>query len=707
MSIHSHIDVAKPGLVEGWLINKEKPGHRCAVAAIHKGRVIAEVKADILREDLAGHGVGDGRHAFRLPVPARLSGGGYLEIVDKETGTPLIGSPIQVEDSAAVTPAADTPPLLIDLSDMIFYLEHHDHLSGIQRVQANVLKAIVEEALFPLNRIRVVYYKEGEQAFYEMPLSFVTSLIEDTGRELGSRQFKRRADGRLHLEDEAKVEPLALDEEEAENSVLLMLGAAWVFPSYFYAVRQLKRRGTRFVPLLHDLIPVVMPTMCDKGTAEVFKIFIRRAVWNADYILTVSEHTRRDLIAYCEENGLECPPTAVSKNGQSLGVLSKRREAPPVQGDYVLFVSTIEGRKNHRMALQIWERLMRVYGDDVPSLVFVGRLGWRVEGLVEKLHEKNFLNQKVVILSEVSDRTLAGLYENCLFTIYPSLYEGWGLPVGESLAFGKVCLASNASSIPEVGGDLAVYFDPANLDDAVNKADQLIRHPERRTDLERAIREQFRPISWTEAAANAIKGVEQAAATPAKAMAPLLEVGEYNFARISYLESNVVHGDEVARHLRDFSEPRLMFKRLTLDSYILAEECLTEGTWFAPEAFGRWGHKNGSILRFRVPDADKAYLAYLQVQVPEPYVKAQLELSFQGRVVDFRSISQGKATLRLDLSRYSQNGEASISIRLGNEPPMHVDGDPRLLGVGLCRLALVERENVHQRLEIMERTMFY
>ena len=68
-----------------------------------------------------------------------------------------------------------------------------------------------------------------------------------------------------------------------------------------------------------------------------------------------------------------------------------------------------------------------------------------------------------------SDATLYQLYERCLFTVFPSFYEGWGLPVGESLWFGKNCIASNASSIPEVGKEFVTYFDPQSLDELKEK----------------------------------------------------------------------------------------------------------------------------------------------------------------------------------------------------------------------------------------------
>jgi glycosyltransferase involved in cell wall biosynthesis len=701
-----HVDMAA-GVIGGWALDETAPAERCTVVVRYRGRTVAEGRADRFREDLLSFGA-DGRHAFSLPLPPGLgNGGGEVEVVEKASGIGLIGSPVRLAAPAEVDEAAPEPLLLLDLSDLIFYLEHHDHLSGIQRVQSNVLNAMLEEALVPLNRLRVVVWQESEQEFAELPLRFVADLLRDATREAAHRRLKRGPDDRLDLLRHAEAEPLALSDAEAANAVVLMIGAAWVFPTYFLGVRRLKRQGAKFVALLHDLIPIVMPGMCDKGTAEVFKIFLRRVIRNADYILTVSESTRRDLAAYCAREGLQCPPAAVTKNGPGIAVDQPGRERPPVSGDYVLYVSTIEGRKNHALAVQLWERLQAELGDRTPSLVFVGRLGWRVERLVEELHEKNFLDRKVVLLSEVSDTVLAALYRHSLFTFYPSLYEGWGLPVGESLAFGKICLAARATSIPEAGGEAALYFDPNSPDEAYRMLSRLITDAAWRQRLEAETAAKYRPIAWAEVAANIVDGAVAGAARPEAAAAPLLEVGEYNFARITYLESNTVHGHEVARHIRDFSEPLLTYRRLSLDHYIKAEECLADGVWYHPEEWGRWGHLAGNLLSFRVPDAGKDYVAILKYSVPPEFLPAELALSPYGRETeDVRDLTVPAGVLRIECRPFMVDDTVRLQLRLRNAAGREVPGDPRQLGIGLARLALIEADSAAQRLEVLERLAY-
>ncbi|MEI9931042.1 MAG: glycosyltransferase [Rhizomicrobium sp.] len=130
------------------------------------------------------------------------------------------------------------------------------------------------------------------------------------------------------------------------------------------------------------------------------------------------------------------------------------------RGRFVLFVSTIEPRKNHAFVFTAWLKLLRRHGaKNCPKLVCVGQQGWLNSEAYARLDASEDLKRQVVILSNVSDVMLSKLYEACICTLYPSLYEGWGLPVTESLCFGKVPIVSHVASLPEAGGLFAEYFE--------------------------------------------------------------------------------------------------------------------------------------------------------------------------------------------------------------------------------------------------------
>jgi glycosyltransferase involved in cell wall biosynthesis len=186
----------------------------------------------------------------------------------------------------------------------------------------------------------------------------------------------------------------------------------------------------------------------------------------------------------------------------------------PPAGSYVLLVSTIEARKNHHLMFRVWRRLLEELPPEVvPTLVFAGRVGWLVDDLMRQIANADHLDGKLVIVEDPNDAELAALYQGCLFTVFPSLYEGWGLPVTESLAFGKPCLIADRTSLPEAGGDLVRRFDPDNLNDAFSAIRDVILDPKGLALWEQQVRQEFRPVPWT-ATAEALLAALGYAVTP-------------------------------------------------------------------------------------------------------------------------------------------------------------------------------------------------
>jgi glycosyltransferase involved in cell wall biosynthesis len=106
----------------------------------------------------------------------------------------------------------------------------------------------------------------------------------------------------------------------------------------------------------------------------------------------------------------------------------------------------------------------------------------------------------IVQLNQVNDAELDLLYRHALFTVFPSLYEGWGLPVSESLAYGKFCIASNTSSLPEVGGDLVEYLDSWDLPAWVERLAYYFDNPKELKKREKKIASDYIPITWADTA---------------------------------------------------------------------------------------------------------------------------------------------------------------------------------------------------------------
>jgi glycosyltransferase involved in cell wall biosynthesis len=224
-------------------------------------------------------------------------------------------------------------------------------------------------------------------------------------------------------------------------------------------------------------------------------------------VLSVSKHSRDALIRLAAQTGWSLPPVEVVPPGAGVNDRLLGRE-PPVPREqrqidlpsrYVLFVSTIEIRKNHRLLVRVWRRLIERHGADaVPALIFAGQIGWLVDDLLAELAASDYLDGKIMLLPGLADDELRQAYRSSLFTVFPSLCEGWGLPIAESLMHGKFCVASNRTSIPEVGGDLIDYFDPANEDDALAKIERLLLDPGYLTAREARLQAEYRPRAWAD-----------------------------------------------------------------------------------------------------------------------------------------------------------------------------------------------------------------
>lgn len=292
------------------------------------------------------------------------------------------------------------------------------------------------------------------------------------------------------------------------DDVYVSVGLDWDQKDLGY-LDELKRRiGFRVVLFCHDTIPVRLPHLCVPHVASGFSAYLANLSWCADVVLCNSECTRRDLASLLTRLGAPVPDLRVVRLGTEVGSgdetdLSPAVKALPV-GGFVLFVSTIERRKNHEAIYRAYARLVDAGRRELPPVVFVGMRGWGVEGLLNDIELDPRTKGLVHVMDHVSDADLAALYRRCMFTVYPSLYEGWGLPVAESLAYGKLCIASNAASIPEIGGDLVEYVEPWNVVGWAERLAHYFDHPGAIAEREQAIRDRHRIPSWDETGASVL-----------------------------------------------------------------------------------------------------------------------------------------------------------------------------------------------------------
>ena len=341
--------------------------------------------------------------------------------------------------------------------------------------------------------------------------ALVRAVVRLSVRQLWRR--KRR--------NEPVVEDSTFTRDATAGDVLLIPGAAFVHTDYPALIARTQREfGVRVALLLYDIIPVRRPEFVDRVHAETFRAWLDGMLPLCDHLFAISRSAAAEAEDHARRDGLvlrdRVHPIPIG-SGFSTDLAAAPTTASvnlPAAGTYVLFVSTIEARKNHGLLVRVWRRLLdELPRDQVPALVFAGHVGWMVEDLMQQLRNTNFLDGRILLVSHPNDAELAALYRGCLFTVFPSLYEGWGLPVTESLTFGKPCVISNATSLPEAGGRLARYFDPENIAEATRVIRETIEDRAALAAWEQRIASEFSPVAW-DVSAQALIGALRSRAAP-------------------------------------------------------------------------------------------------------------------------------------------------------------------------------------------------
>ena len=307
---------------------------------------------------------------------------------------------------------------------------------------------------------------------------------------------------------------LALDRayDPAPGDILIFCGIGWgsVPPE---ALQLIKICGTKIAMLCHDIIPTLFPEFFTPKVAVHYRHFLDHMFRLADLVLFASRVNESDARNYCIATNCKIGKTALVRFGSNLHASeSGTHLLPPVleARRYALFVSTIEPRKGHRLLLNVWKRL---FAEGLPSahgfkLVLVGRRGWMMDDFLVELEAHPSYGDSLLHFSNTSDETLAALYSNAAFCVYPSRYEGYGLPIVEAFSYGRAVLASTGGALPEVVGDLSPCLDPCDEQVWYDKIKQWIEDPDARRPYEMAIAERFRPVSWQDAAEGFFRAID-------------------------------------------------------------------------------------------------------------------------------------------------------------------------------------------------------
>jgi glycosyltransferase involved in cell wall biosynthesis len=220
-------------------------------------------------------------------------------------------------------------------------------------------------------------------------------------------------------------------------------------------IQALRRAGARFVPLIHDLIPLTHPeyTRAPQVGRHAARIATTAAL--ADGIIVNSAATESVLLDHLAPHG-RVPPITVAP----LGTRMIRTPTTPLPTEpYFVCLGTVEPRKNHQLLLHLW-RDLAMEGRNGPRLLLCGRRGWENENVLDLLERCEALRGLVLELGNLPDSRVTELLAGARALLFPSFAEGYGLPVAEALSLGVPVLCSDLAALREVGGDVPEYLDP-------------------------------------------------------------------------------------------------------------------------------------------------------------------------------------------------------------------------------------------------------
>lgn len=230
----------------------------------------------------------------------------------------------------------------------------------------------------------------------------------------------------------------------------------------------------------------------------------------ASLILPISHYSEGELRKHAAARGLPLPPVRTIRLGHRIADTPATEGVAGLQpGQFVLTVGDVTGRKNHKLLTGIWSGLAREFRTPPIPLVIAGRIGSDGQPLVAAVKADPAAAGVVRFLSDVDDAKLQWLYRNCRFTLFPSFSEGFGLPVVESFVFGKPCIASNATSIPEASQGIATHLDPRDAVAWRRAIEHLLDDDAALAQAKADIASRFRLASWTDTANDVLGAIAE------------------------------------------------------------------------------------------------------------------------------------------------------------------------------------------------------
>lgn len=282
------------------------------------------------------------------------------------------------------------------------------------------------------------------------------------------------------------------------------LEQADIFHSPFYPIpeqlKQVKNKNTFLT--VYDLIPIMFPQFFEFSEDHLLNKILE-SLDSESWAICISNSTKNDLcnkLPKIDPSRVFVTPLAASESfypcndSERISLVRKKYNIPDLP--YILSLSTLEPRKNIDQTIRCFANLSQQENIEDLYLVLVGTKGWDYNKIFEEISNNSFLKDRIIVTGYVADEDLAALYSGAIAFVYPSFYEGFGLPPLEAMQCGVPVITSNTSSLPEVVGNAGIMVSPTDADALCQSILEVYNKPSLQKNMAMKSREQAKKFSW-------------------------------------------------------------------------------------------------------------------------------------------------------------------------------------------------------------------
>lgn len=356
------------------------------------------------------------------------------------------------------------------------------------------------------DRARVYDNKSSNEKFEKkdalaLVLSALPWRIQIKLIKMRQGSYEQVANGEKEIKSNLKIKtPFKKDD------LVVSVGCGFDLPIYDAMSREKEKKGFKYIQLIYDFTPIVVPQTHPKLRRDLYITFLEWTYKTADVIFYGGQTAMDDGICYAEKNGLPNKEGRVVRFGSDIvnrGIgnnVSKDEivDKYGIQEPFILTVGTIEPRKNYETLYLAYLQWLKLKPDEEkPQIVIAGYPGWKTEEFVERFKRDDNIKGKMIMCTP-DDAELEYLYNHCEYTILASLYEGWSLTLPQSLNHNKFCLASDVKPLREVGGDFIDYVMPLDTMQWMEKMEFYHKNRDVLKSKEEKIKKEWHSITWDE-----------------------------------------------------------------------------------------------------------------------------------------------------------------------------------------------------------------